>query len=145
VITNPFARKPKSPIDEVLDVIGNVRADAAETAATIRDAAAKAADVLGEATPDVGGGRRLPVLGLVAAAGLGVAIAIKARAGGSAEPQLSSTPTQTPRPTPAAATAAKATKAPAPKAAKEKPAAEVEPEQPKEPKADTAEGDAASK
>jgi len=117
LVTNPFARKPKSPVDQVLEVVDYVRADAAETAGAIRDAAARAADALGEATPEHGRSRRLPALGVLAAAGLGVALAIRARAASRAEPA----------------------------ATESKPAAEAEPERPREPKADTEESDAASK
>jgi len=143
LITNPFSRKPKNPVDQVLDVINDVRADAAETASTIRDAAAKAADVLGD--PPVLSGRKLPVLGLVAAAGLGVAAAIKARAGSKSEPVIGPTPPEAPRSSPATATAAKTTATAVPAPTETKPAAEVEPEEPREPKADTSESDAASK
>lgn len=144
MITNPFSRKPKSPIDQVLDVVSSVRADAAETASTIRDAAAKAADVLGD--PPVPGGRKLPVLGLFAAAGIGVALAIRARAAKpSAEslPPLSPAVTGAQPPSPAVATAAKTTSSTLPQA-DPKPASEVGPEQPKEPKAETPESEAAS-
>jgi len=145
LITNPFSRKPKTPLDQALDVIDNVRSDAAETAAQIRDAAAKAADVLGVPTPDVGGRGKLPVLGVVAAAGLGVAIAIRARGGKRPEPTLPPTPTQAPKPTPAAATAAKVTAKPSSEAdtAESRSADETKPEEPREPKAETAESDPA--
>lgn len=174
MITNPFARKPKSPVDQVLDVVNNIRADAAGTAGSIRDAATKAADALGDAAPEVGGGRRLTVLGVVAAGVAGVALAVKARAGNKSGPTLAPTPTEPPRPSPAAATAAKATAAQksavppaatgksepqasvataakategpiAPAATEAKPTAEVEPEEPREPKAATPESDAGSK
>lgn len=95
MITNPFARKPKSPLDQLLEVVDDVRAEAAATAGTIRDAAAQAADALGEAAPELGRSRRLPVLGMLAAVGLGVVLAIRARAGSKAEPTLP--PTQSPR------------------------------------------------
>ena len=59
-MSNPFARKRKSPIDKAFDAIDDVRSDAADIAASVRDAASHAADVLGDATPDVRG-RRLPL------------------------------------------------------------------------------------
>lgn len=137
MIANPFARKPKSPVDQVLDVVNNVRADAAGAAGTIRDAASKAADALGD--PPVPGGRRLPVIGLIAAAGLGVALALKARAGSGSAPSVTAPP---PSPAPSVATAAKSTRVET--STDETPAAEVAPEQPREPKADTPESDAAA-
>lgn len=138
MISNPFTRKPKSPLDQVLDVLDDVRAEAAEAAGTIRDAATSAADALGD--PPVPSGRRLPLLGLLAAGGLGIALVLKARAGRSASPSMTAPP---PAPPPSVATAAKATTTPPPKTATT-PASEVEAEEPKEPKAETTESEPAS-
>ena len=46
MIRNPFARKPKTPIDQALDRFDEIRRDAAAYAATIRDAAADVANTL---------------------------------------------------------------------------------------------------
>ncbi len=138
MITNPFARKPRTPLDRALATVEDVRAEAATTAAAIRDAAAKAADALGE--PPVPGGRKLPVIAVAAAAALGVAIAIKSRAGRGAPAPAP----EAPRPAPATATAARATATDAPVATGSKPAAEVAPEEPREPRAETEESEASS-
>ena len=139
MIRNPFARKQQTPLDKALAVADDVRAEAAETAAAIRDAAARAADALGD--PPVPGGRKLPAVALVAAAGLGVALAVKSRAG-NREPELPPVPPR--REEPATAVAAKATATSPPATTASKPAAEVEPERPKEPRAETKESEASS-
>lgn len=138
MISNPFSRKPKSPIDQALDVLDGVRVEAAEAAATIRDAATQVADTLGD--PPVPSGRRLPLLGVLAAAGLAIALVLKARAGRS-ESSTMAAPSASPPPS--VATAAKATATPPPKQTTT-PATEVEPEEPKDPKAETTESEAAA-
>ena len=133
---NPLSRKPKSPIDQALAVANNVRADAAGIAGTVRDAASKAADALGEAAPDPKGSR-VPVIGAAVAAGVGVAVAVRSRLKGSPE-----TPAATGNPS-AVETAAKTSTVPKPDPQASKPAGEVAAEKPVDPKADTAESDAA--
>ena len=141
MIRNPFVRKPQTPFDKALAVVDDVRSEAAQAAAAIRDAASKAADALGEPQVPVPGGRRLPAVVLAAAGGLGVAIAIKARAGGR-EPELPPVPPR--RSEPATATAAKATTTAPSSTVASTPASDVGPEEPKEPKAETRESGASS-
>lgn len=134
---NPLSRKPKTPVDQVLAVAKNVRADAAGIAGTVRDAASKAADALGEAAP-VAKGSRLPIIGAGVAAGAGVAIAVSSRLKGSSEdPSAVGNPS-------AVQTAAKTTTVPKPDPEASKPAGQVAAEKPVDPKADTAESDAAN-
>ena len=62
MITNPFSRKPKNPIDQAVDAFDGVRTDAADYAASIRDAAADIAETLTEIGPPAPKGRKLPIL-----------------------------------------------------------------------------------
>lgn len=135
---NPLSRKPRSPLDQTLDVINDLRAEAADIAATVRDAAAKTADALGDAAPSVRGSR-LPILGVAIVVGLGAAIVMRSKLKGGGAPVGA-------YPTPSAAQTAAQTTASAPvsPSVKSKPAAKVEPEQPKEPQAETAESEPAS-
>lgn len=137
---NPLSRKPKSPIDQALSVVNNVRADAAGLAGTVRDAATKAADVLGDAAPAATKGRRLPVIGVAVAAGAGIAVAIRSKM------KSAGTPVAVPDPAApsAAKTAAKSTAGTAKQSTATRPAAKVEAELPVDPKAETAESEAAS-
>ena len=141
---NPFARKRKSPIEQAFDAIDDARSDAADIAATVRDAASRAADVLGDATPDVRG-KRLPLIAVVAAAGIAIALVVRSRVKGSedAPGPVAYTP-------PSVQTAAKSTTASsawsgAADASEPKAAAKTEPEEPREPQAETAESEAAAK
>ena len=83
MIRNPFARKPKTPIDQALDAFDGVRSDAADYAATIRDTAAEIAETLTEIGPPAPKGRKLPLLAAAAAAGLGIAYLVRSRVSGS--------------------------------------------------------------
>ena len=87
MITNPFARKPKTPIDQALDTFDGLRSDAADYAATIRDAAADIAETLTEIGPPAPKGRKLPIVVAAAAAGLGIAYLVRSRVGGSVTTQ----------------------------------------------------------
>ena len=87
MITNPFARKPKTPIDQALDTFDGIRSDAADYAATIRDAAAEIAETLTELGPPTPKGRKLPVIAAVAAAGLGIAYLVRSKVSGSVTQQ----------------------------------------------------------
>ncbi len=150
MIQNPFRRK-RDPLDQVLDALEGVRAEAAQTAADIRDVASKAADALGEAAPE-GSKKRLPLLGALVAGGAAIAIVIRARARSAAADVQPPTPAPSASPT-AVATAAETTTVPpsAPGGEDEAAAAdEVEvaadtstPEEPGEPKAETDESRAA--
>ncbi len=133
---NPFARRRRDPVEQVLDAAEDVRAEAAKRAAAIRDAAADAVELLGEAAPEARR-HRIPLVLGVLAAGVGTAIALRSRRGGPSEPATAEAPLE-----PAATTAARATAVSEPEASK--PAAEVEPERPKEPKAATEESEAAA-
>jgi hypothetical protein len=84
---------------------------------------------------------RAPLIAAGAAAGLILALVVKARAGRK-EPQLPPVPPR--RDEPATEVAAKATATSTPAAEASKPAAEVEPEKPREPRAETEESGAAS-
>jgi len=77
MITNPFARKPRTPIDQALDAIDNARSDAADYAATIRDTAAQIAETLTELGPPAPRGRKLPIIAAAVAAGLGIAYLVR--------------------------------------------------------------------
>jgi len=142
-VRSPFARKRKTPLDQAFDALDNVRVDAAGIAASVRDAASKAADVLGDAAPEVRG-RRLPLIGVVAAAGIAVALVVRSRRDESAD-----APPPAPYTPPSVETAAKSTAtatappAGAPDATEPRPAAKTESEEPKERRAETAESEAA--
>ena len=85
MIRNPFASKPKTPIDQALDAFDGVRTDAADYAAAIRDAAADIAETLTELGPPAPKGRKLPMIAGVAAAGLGIAYLVRSKVGGSVD------------------------------------------------------------
>jgi hypothetical protein len=139
MISNPFSRKPKNPVDQALDAFDGVRADAAGYAATIRDAAADIADTLTEIGPPAPK-RRLPVIAAVAAAGLGIAYLVRNRLADGAPgpvPEVPGPPAAAPT---ATATAARTTAEPA--TAEAEPASPGDSEPPKEPKAETAESSA---
>ncbi|MEO7198528.1 MAG: hypothetical protein ABIZ50_08650, partial [Solirubrobacterales bacterium] len=53
MISNPFIRKRRSLVDLVLEALDDIRVEAAAAARTTRDAAAKAADLLGDVAPPV--------------------------------------------------------------------------------------------
>jgi hypothetical protein len=140
MISNPFSRKPKSPVDQALDAFDSVRADAADYAATIRDAASDIADTLAEIGPPAPK-RRLPVIAAAVAAALGIGYLVRSRlSGGSAPgpvPEVPGPPAAAPT---ATATAARTTATPA--VAESTPASPGDSEPPKEPKAETAESTA---
>ena len=138
MIRNPFARKPKSPIDQAVDAFDEVRREAAEYATTIRDAAADIADTLAEIGPAARRGRKLPIILAAGAAGLGLAYVLRSKLRGDAGPEAFPPPIAQP----AAATAARTTVRPQP--AEHEPVAATASEQPREPKAVTAESDAAT-
>ena len=108
MIRNPFARKPKTPIDQAVDAFDSVRSDAAGYAATIRDAAADIAETLTEIGPPAPKGRKVvPLLLGVAAAGLGIAYLLGSKDKGGApayapevpkEPPVAAVPTPTEQP-----------------------------------------------
>ena len=127
MISNPFSRKPKSPVDQVLDAFDSVRSEAVDYAATIRDAAADVADTLTEIGPPAPK-RKLPLIAAAAAAGLGVAYVVRSRLRGPA-PEVPGSPAAAPT---ATATAARTTP---PAAAGTPPAAPGDAEEPREPKA----------
>ncbi len=135
MISNPFSRKPTNPVDQALDAFDSVRADAADYAAAVRDAAADIADTLTEIGPPAPK-RRLPVIAAVAAAGLGIAYLVRNRLAGDAPGPVGEVPAA---PT-ATATAARTTAEPATTDAE--PASPGDTEPPKEPKAETAESSA---
>ncbi|HET6829793.1 MAG TPA: hypothetical protein VFH44_00455 [Solirubrobacterales bacterium] len=83
MIANPFARKPKRPVDRALDAIDGVRADAAAYAAAIRDAAADVAETLAESDRS-GTRRRLPLIAAGAAVAVGLAYVLRSRIGNPA-------------------------------------------------------------
>lgn len=148
MIQNPFRRK-RDPLDQVLDALNGVRAEAAQTAADIRDVASKAADALGEAAPE-GSAKRLPLLGALVAGGAAIALVIRARArSATADAAAAYPPTPVPSASPTAvAKAAETTTvpptAPSPSApGGEDEAAASTPEEPSEPKAETDESRAA--
>jgi len=87
MITNPFSRKPKNPIDQAVDAFDGVRSDAADYAASIRDAAADIAETLTELGPPAPKGRKLPILAGVVAAGLGIAYLMRSKVSGSVTQQ----------------------------------------------------------
>ncbi len=87
MIRNPFASRPKTPIDQALDAFDGVRSDAADYAATIRDAAADIADTLTEIGPPAPKGRKVPIVVAATAAGLGVAYLLRSRLGGTGAAQ----------------------------------------------------------
>jgi hypothetical protein len=133
---NPFNRRRRDPLEQALDAVEDVRAEAAKRAEGIRDAAAQAVELLGEAAPEARR-HRVPIALGVIAAGVGIAIAMRGR---RSEPELppAAPPTET-----AADAAAKRAAAPEePEPAEPKPAAEVEAETPREPRAATAESQA---
>ena len=133
MIRNPFARRRRNHVDQVLDVLDGVRAEAESVAGIVRDAAARTADALAEVAPERAT-RRLPLVGAALAVGVGVAAAVRARAGANQQPAGS-------HPVPSAVETAARTTAtiPVTPAAEPKPAAKVEAEQPKEPRAETEE------
>ena len=137
MIRNPFARKPKNPIDQAVDAFDEVRREAAGYAATIRDAAADIADTLAEIGPRAPRGRKLPIIVAAGAAGLGLAYVVRSKLRGETAPESFPPPIAQP----AAATAARTTAPPEP--AKHEPVAATASEEPREPKATTTESDAA--
>ncbi len=139
-MNNPFSRKPKTRIEQAFAVANGVRSEAATAAASVRDAATKTVEALGEATP-IRSPRRLPVVGAAAAVGAGAAVALRKRAGGGAgtEPITSPATAEVPQAPPSVGTAAATTAAPP--AGEAEPAVEAKPEQPKEPRAETPESD----
>jgi hypothetical protein len=137
MIRNPFARKPKNPLDQAVDAFDDVRREAAGYAATIRDAAADIADTLAEIGPAAPRGRRLPIVLALGAAGLGLAYVVRSKLRGDAAPESFPPPIAQP----AAATAAWTTARPEP--AEYEPVAATASEEPREPKAATPESDAA--
>ena len=157
MITNPFSRKPKTPVDQALEAFDSVRSEAADYAETIRDAAADIADTLTEIGPPAPK-RKLPLIAMGAAAALGIAYVVRSRlGGGSSVDQQFPPPAAKPavdvaaRTTaaaeddggePAPATATEAPKEPAvtvTDTAAEEPIAPTATEEPKEEKAKTAE------
>jgi hypothetical protein len=136
MISNPFSRKPKSPVDQVLDAFDSVRSEAVDYAATIRDAAADVADTLTEIGPPAPK-RKLPLIAAATAAGLGVAYVVRSRLRGPA-PEVPGSPAAAPT---ATATAARTTP---PAAAGTSPAVPGDAEEPREPKAETSEAAAAA-
>ena len=138
MIRNPFNRKPKTPLDQALAVLDDVRSEAADAAEQIRDAAAKVADALADA--DVPKERRLPIAGVAAAVALGVGLAIRARAKRGSEPSIPASATGAKPPAPSVAAAAAGSPPSGPVSGGDEPG----PEEPAEPKAATAESDAAS-
>lgn len=139
MMRNPFARR-KTPVDQAIGAFDSARAEAADYAATIRDAAADIADTLNEIGPPAPK-RRLPVIAAAAAAALGVAYVVRNRLGGSAPGPAAEVPGPPAAAPTATATAARTT-ATAP-AANATPPAAGETEDPKEPQAETAEAEAA--
>jgi hypothetical protein len=85
-VSNPFRRKRKDPVEQALDAIEEIRAEAARRAAGLRDAAADAVELLGEAAPEARR-YRVPVAAAVVAAGLGTAIALRSRRSRVPEPE----------------------------------------------------------
>jgi hypothetical protein len=139
MIINPFSRKPKSHVDQALDAFDSVRADAADYAATIRDAAADIADTLADIGPPAPK-RRLPLIVAAAAAALGIGYLVRSRLSGGAPgpvPEVPGPPAAAPT---ATETAARTTATPA--AAESAAASPGDSEPPKEPKAETAESTA---
>ena len=138
MISNPFSRKPKTPVDQALAAFDSVRGDAAEYAATIRDAAADIADTLAEIGPPAPK-RRLPVIAAAVAAALGIGYLVRSRLSGGAPgpvPEVPGPPAAAPT---ATETAARTTAA---SAIETTPASPGDSEPPKEPKAETAESTA---
>ena len=109
MIRNPFARKPTNPIDQAVGAFDEVRREAADYAATIRDAAADIADTLAEIGPAAPRRRKLPIIVAAVAAGLGLAYVLRSKLGGDA-PE----PFPPPIAQPAVATAARTTAHPEP-------------------------------
>ncbi len=138
MISNPFSRRPNTPVDQALDAFDDVRSEAADYAAAIRDAAADIADTLTEIGPPAPK-RRLPVAAAAAAAALGVAYLVRSRLGGSAPGPAPEVPGRHATPT-ATATAARETAGTAPAG---DPPAPGDSEEPKEPRAATAESGSA--
>jgi hypothetical protein len=87
MIRNPFARKPKTPIEQALDRFDEVRRDAAVYAATIRGAVADVANTLTALAPPARKGSKLPVIAVVAASGIGLAYMVRSKVSGSAPQQ----------------------------------------------------------
>jgi hypothetical protein len=85
-MSNPFSRRRRDPLEQVLDAVEELRSEAARRAADIRDAAGGAADLLGEAAPEARR-HRVPVLLGVAAAAVGTAIALRSRRSRVPEPE----------------------------------------------------------
>jgi hypothetical protein len=85
-MSNPFSRRRRDPLEQVLDAVEELRSEAARRAADIRDAAGGAADLLGEAAPEARR-HRVPVLLGVAAAAVGTAIALRSRRRRVPEPE----------------------------------------------------------
>jgi hypothetical protein len=85
-MSNPFTRRRRDPLEQVLDAAEELRAEAARRAGDIRDAAAQAAEMLGEAAPEARR-HRVPILLGVAAAAVGTAIALRSRRGPAPEPE----------------------------------------------------------
>ncbi|MCB0877228.1 MAG: hypothetical protein KDB46_13650 [Solirubrobacterales bacterium] len=135
MIQNPFSRKPKTPVDQALDAFDTARAEAAQYAETIRDAAADIAETLSELGPPVQR-RKLPLLAAAAAAALGNAYLARSRMSGSAPGPVP----EVPGPPSAADTAARSTP---PEPAEMPPAKPGEKEEPMEAKVETAEAAAA--
>jgi hypothetical protein len=129
MIRNPFARKPKTPVEQAVDAFDSVRADAAGYAEAIRDAAADIAETLTEIGPPAKK-RRLPlIVAGVAAVGLGIAYLARSKggAGGDYTPEAPREPA-----------VAVSNGNPPPESLRPTPS-----EKPKEPKAGTAESTAA--
>jgi hypothetical protein len=108
MIRNPFARKPKTPIEVAVDALDSARAEAAARVASVRDAAAGVAETLTEIGPPASR-RKLPAIAVVAAAALGAAYAIRARLKSSAPGPVP----EVPGPPSAAETASRTTADPA--------------------------------
>lgn len=153
IVDNPFARKPKTPMEQALAVAGTVRSDAAAAALKVRDGATRAGEALAEASP-LQGSRRMPAFGAAVAAGAGAAVALRKRAGSSAgdsqpaasdlsEPPTPPAGTEAVATPPAVGTAA-ATATPSSLTSEPEPAIELEPEQSAEPEAKTPESDPAA-
>ena len=79
MIRNPLTRK-RSPLDQALAVLDDVRSEAATAAGRLRDAAADAAELLGEAAPERVS-RRLPLIGVGLVAGAAALLFLRASAG----------------------------------------------------------------
>jgi hypothetical protein len=142
MITNPFSRKPKTPIDQAIDAFDGVRAEAADYAATIRDAAADIADTLAEIGPPAPK-RRLPVIAAAAAAAIGIGYLVRRRLSEPAREPVSEMPGPPAAAPAATATAARTTAVPAD--SDSPPASPGDVEEPKEPRAETAESAAGEK